>query len=102
MKKSNDYSISNGIMKTMLMNHLNGRAETAKKIYLDIYLKSLNESKKLLDEALILFKSGAHERAYFLGFSALEEISKSQIAKNRYDGFGNQRNLSGNYRPVFR
>jgi AbiV family abortive infection protein len=87
MKKSNGYNISNGIMKTMLMNHLNGRAETAKKIYLDIYLKSLNESRKLLDEAIILFKSGAHERAYFLGFSALEEISKSQIAADVYTGY---------------
>ncbi|MFA6322930.1 MAG: AbiV family abortive infection protein [Candidatus Buchananbacteria bacterium] len=88
MKKDKiNNGLSNGVMKTMLMNHLTGRAKTANKLYLDMYFRSLNESKKLLNEALILFTNKAYERSYFLGFSALEEISKSQIAADVYTGF---------------
>ena len=79
--------MSDGIMKTILMNHLTGRNKTSKNFYLDMYVKSLNESKTLLKEAEILFASGAHERAYFIAFAALEEISKSQLAADVYTGF---------------
>lgn len=79
--------MSDGIMKTLLMNHLTGRDKTSKKCYLDMYIKSLNESKKLLKDAEVLFKNESYERAYFIAFAALEEISKSQLAADVYTGF---------------
>lgn len=80
-------NIPDGVMKTILMNHLTGRNKTSKGCYLDMYLNALNEAKKLLRESEILFKNNAHERAYFLGFQALEEISKSQLAGDVYTGY---------------
>lgn len=76
-----------GIFKTILMNHLSGRGKSAKKCYLEIYLQSLNEAYKLLEEATLLFDNRSYQRSYFLGFSALEEISKSQLAADVYTGF---------------
>jgi AbiV family abortive infection protein len=52
-----------------------------------MYVHSLNEAKKLLSESILLFDHSSYERAYFLGFSALEEISKSQLAADVYTGF---------------
>lgn len=80
-------NIPDGVTKTILMNRLTGRNKTSKGCYLDMYLHSLNEAKKLLKEATLLFKNNSCERAYFLGFSALEEISKSQLSADVYTGF---------------
>lgn len=77
----------NGIMKTILMNHLTGRSKTAKQIYLDMYIGALNEAGKLLGDAETLFKNKSYQRAYFLVFAALEEISKSQLSADVYTGF---------------
>src|SRR3989339_872643 len=79
--------MEDGIMKTILMNHLTGRNKTSKQCYLDMYVRSLNEAGKMFNEANILFKRGAHQRAYFIAFSALEEISKSQLSADVYTGY---------------
>ncbi len=54
--------------------------------YLKIYNASLNNAKELNREAKILFDNEAYARAYFLSYSALEEISKSQFAADVYTG----------------
>lgn len=69
------------------MNKLNGRDSQSKEIYLKFYLASIEESYKLLKEAELLFENKSFERAYFLGFAALEEISKSQMAADVFTGF---------------
>ena len=80
-------NVPDGVVKTILMNHLTGRNKTSKVIYLNMYGSSLNEAKTLLKESTILFDNEAYQRAYFLAFSALEEISKSQLAADVYTGF---------------
>jgi AbiV family abortive infection protein len=73
---------SDGVLKTIIMNGLCKRKP--KKIYLEMYLETINESYRLVKEAEILFNNKCYQRAYFLGFSALEEISKSQLAADVY------------------
>jgi AbiV family abortive infection protein len=91
-------NIPDGVMKTILMNHLTGRNKTSKGCYLDMYLNSLNEAKKLLKESELLLKHSSHERAYFLGFQALEEISKSQLAGDVYTGYITEEEFKKVYR----
>ena len=74
-------------MKTILMNSISGRSTKSKECYLNMYVHSLNEAAKMLHEAEILLKNKAFQRAYFIAFSALEEISKSQLAADVYTGF---------------
>lgn len=71
------------------MNHLAGRSDNNVDYahYLRLYHHSLEESRALLREAILLFANDSFERAYFLGFSALEEISKSQLAADVFTGF---------------
>lgn len=78
-----------GIIKSMLMNQLAGRKDNNidYQKYLKMYYHALEESKKLLKEADLLFSNDSFERAYFLGFAALEEISKSQLAADVFTGF---------------
>ena len=83
-QKKNQKEVSSGVAKTILMNGLAGR--DVKNIYLHTYLESLSEAYKLLKEAKILFENQSYQRAYFLGFSALEEISKSQLAADVFTG----------------
>lgn len=90
--------MSDGITKTMLMNELSGRDMSSKKSYLDIYTHSLNEAQKLWKEAELLLKNDAHERAYFLAFAALEEISKSQLAADVYTGYIEESEFLKTYR----
>lgn len=52
-----------------------------------LYLKTHNNAVDLLSEAKILFKEKKYCRAYFLAFTGLEEISKSQLAADVYTGF---------------
>lgn len=85
-----------GVTKTVLMNQLAGR--NIEKFYLDTYLECLNEAYNLLDEAKILFKNQSYQRAYFLGFSALEEISKSQLAADVYTGLISEEYFKNTYR----
>jgi len=95
-KKQNN--LPPGVIKSVLMNQITGRSRNVKEIYLNIYLKSLNEAYKLLDESKLLFKNEAYQRAYFLGFSALEEISKSQLAADVYTGLISEKEFKESYR----
>lgn len=52
-----------------------------------IYAKAHNNAVELLSEARILFDKEKYARAYFLAFTGLEEISKSQLAADVYTGF---------------
>ncbi|KWT91773.1 AbiV family abortive infection protein [Candidatus Magnetominusculus xianensis] len=87
-----------GIIKTLLMNHLSERDKTSKKCYLEMYVKSLNEAKKLLNESEILLTNGAYQRSYFIAFAALEEISKSQLAADVYTGFIQEKEFKDVYK----
>ena len=58
--------------------------------YLKIYNSSLNNAKDLSKESKILFENGCFARAYFLSYSALEEISKSLFAADVFTGFENE------------
>ncbi len=48
--------------------------------FLELYHSAHSNAVDLLEEAEILFDAGHYPRAYALGFTALEEISKSQLA----------------------
>jgi len=54
--------------------------------FYQIYTLAYNNAVELLSEAEILYGAGKHARAYFLAFTALEEISKSQLAADVYTG----------------
>lgn len=87
-----------GVKKTIFMNHLKGRDSSSVEIYLQIYLASISESYKLLEEAELLFKNKSYQRAYFLGVSALEEISKSQMAADVFTGLIDEDEFKNAYR----
>jgi AbiV family abortive infection protein len=88
--------ITAGTFKTILMNGLVGR--NSKEVYLNTYNESINEAYKLLKEAKLLLESHSFERAYFLGFSALEEISKSQLAADVYTGLISEKEFKKAYK----
>lgn len=60
------------------------------KLYWEIYRQSHNNAAALLTEARLLFENGHYARAYFLAYTALEEISKSQHAADVYTGYSNE------------
>lgn len=93
--EENNYSP--GIMKTLIMNKLNGIESQNMMVYLEIYQASLNESVKLLGEAELLLENESYERAYFLGFASLEEISKSQMAADVFTGIMTEEEFKKNY-----
>lgn len=88
---------SPGIMKTLIMNKLNGIDSKKMMIYLEIYQASLSESVKLLREAELLLTNGSYEQSYFLGFASLEEISKSQMAGDVFTGIMTEEEFKNNY-----
>ncbi len=96
--KKTENNIPDGLMKSVLMNHLTGRNKISKPVYLDMYLYSLNEAKALLRDAEVLFNNKSYSRAYFLAFSALEEISKSQLAADVYTGFIEEEEFKRTYK----
>ena len=61
--------------------------EKDKTDFYKVYAKAHNNAVELLSEARILFEKGKHARAYFLAFTGLEEISKSQLAADVYTRF---------------
>ena len=87
-----------GVKKTILMNHLEGRDSHDKGIYLQTYFASLDQAYKLLEEAELLYKNESFHRAFFLGISALEEISKSQMAADVYTGLLNEDHFKSAYK----
>ncbi|MBK7808831.1 MAG: AbiV family abortive infection protein [Saprospiraceae bacterium] len=88
---------SPGIMKTLIMNGLNGIDSKKMMVYLGIYQASLSESVKLLGEAELLLENESYERAYFLGFASLEEISKSQMAADVFTGIMKEEDFQKDY-----
>lgn len=58
--------------------------------YLKVYQAAHGNAVDLLSEAKILFEKEKYPRAYFLAFTALEEISKSQQAADVFTGFSKE------------
>jgi len=58
--------------------------------YLNIYNQAHNNATDLLCEVKILFENKKYARSYFLAFTALEEISKSQFAADVFTGFSQE------------
>lgn len=63
------------------------KLKQAKINYLEIYYQAHNNAIDILSESKILFENKKYARSYFLAFSALEEISKSQHAADVFTGF---------------
>jgi AbiV family abortive infection protein len=61
-------------------------AEQLRNEFLALYNASLRNATELLGEAEILFEREKYARAYALAFTALEEISKSQLAADVFTG----------------
>jgi AbiV family abortive infection protein len=57
---------------------------TRKELFYQLYVTSHNNAIDLLKEAELLFANKCYSRAYSLAFTALEEISKSQLAADVY------------------
>src|ERR1700693_5387915 len=62
----------------------------AKTKFLELYRTAHNNALELLGEAELLFENKKYARAYFLAFTGLEEIAKSQLAADVYTGFIDQ------------
>ena len=56
------------------------------RVYLDIFQKAHNNAVELRNDARALQARGSCARAYALAYTALEEISKSQLAADVYTG----------------
>jgi AbiV family abortive infection protein len=52
-----------------------------------IYSAAHNNAVDLLSDARILYENKKYARAYFLAYTALEEIAKSQLAADVYTGW---------------
>src|ERR1035438_7520299 len=62
-------------------------AQPIRNEFLALYNASLKNASELLAEAEILFEREKYARAYALAFTALEEISKSQLAADVFTGY---------------
>ena len=66
--------------------------------FFDLYCSAHQNAIDLLEEAEILFDAGKYSRAYALAFTALEEISKSQLAADVYTGLITYEEFQEHYR----
>jgi len=66
--------------------------------YQQLYRVANNNALDLLAEAKILFGMGRYARAFFLAFTALEEISKSQLAADVVTEFISEDEFLDHYR----
>lgn len=55
--------------------------------FLELYRAAHNNAVALLREAEVLFERKKYSRAYFLAFTGLEELAKSQLAADVYTGY---------------
>jgi AbiV family abortive infection protein len=62
------------------------RKDKMQQEFLTLYKASLKNASDLLSEAQLLFENHKYARAYALAFTALEEISKSQLAADVFTG----------------
>jgi len=81
----------------MTKNNFKTNLQTKKIDYFDLYKKAHQNAIELLKEAEILFEKEHYPRAYFLAFTALEEISKSQFAADVYTGFSKEEDFLNFY-----
>lgn len=65
--------------------------------YLKIYNKSHNNAVDLLRESKILFEHECYARSYALAYTALEEISKSQLAADVFTRFSEEEEFLEKY-----
>jgi AbiV family abortive infection protein len=72
--------------------------ETQKTVFLKLHQIAHNNAVQLVGEAEILFKAGRYCRAYALAFTALEEISKSQLAADVFTGLIPEQEFQTQYR----
>lgn len=84
-----------GILKAEIMNKIKGFDGDPN---LGVYSACLAEAKSLYSDAKLLFDNSSYKRAYFLGLSALEEISKSQLAADVYTGYIEEDKFKKSYR----
>ena len=66
--------------------------------FLNLYNASLKNARELLRESEILFEKEKYARAYALAFTALEEISKSQLAADVFTGLIAEEDFKKAYR----
>jgi AbiV family abortive infection protein len=66
--------------------------------FLELYKSAHNNAVDLLAEAEILYEKEKSARAFFLAFTALEEISKSQLAADVFTGLIDEKEFSEYYR----
>jgi AbiV family abortive infection protein len=66
--------------------------------FLALYRAAHNNAIELIQEAEILFERGRYCRAYALAFTALEEISKSQLAADVFTGLISRETFQKAYR----
>lgn len=69
-----------------------------KVLFLNIYKQAYKNASELLSEAKILQENEKYARAYFLAYSCLEEIAKSQFAADVSTGFTSKEEFKGFYR----
>lgn len=67
-------------------------------IFLEIYNAGNKNAYKLLESANILFSDGYFSQAYFLAYTALEEISKSQFSADVFTGLRKKEEFEKFYR----
>lgn len=68
-----------------------------KSLYLEIYNKANKNALNLLREAELLYDNKHYARAYFLAYTALEEISKSQFAADVFTGLCEEQSFKDFY-----
>lgn len=67
-------------------------------MYFNIYLKAYNNAIRLIENANNMFNQKIYNIAYFLAFTALEEISKSQLAADVYTKYISENDFLEAYR----
>jgi len=72
-------------------------SKNRKSRFYSIYACAHNNAVELLSEAEVLFEKKKYARAYFLAFTGLEEISKSQLAADVWTGFIKEDNFRKHY-----
>ncbi|MBU0614125.1 AbiV family abortive infection protein [Patescibacteria group bacterium] len=72
--------------------------QSLKMPYLELYEHAHINACDLLKEAKILFDNKCYPRAYFLAFTALEEISKSQYAADVFTGLSTEEDFKKAYK----
>jgi AbiV family abortive infection protein len=81
-----------------LFQEFKGMQQAIKEHFRTLYEAAHTNALELLSEAEILFEKDKYARAYALAFTALEEISKSQLAADVVTGFIEEEEFWTHYR----